>query len=77
MSSCPFPATISITPRAPICFMVPSIAPMYCLTELLGVSLLYFVCPRYDGKQSDSEASIQEVWEIKSIPSFPLLLGPL
>ena len=35
-------------------------------------------CPVYDTKQSDGEdAEMLELWEMQSIPSLPLLLGPL
>ena len=35
-------------------------------------------CPRYDTKQSDSEAPVMlELWGMKSTPSLPLHPGPL
>ena len=37
-----------------------------------------YKCPRYDTKQYDSESPvILELWEMQSIPSLPLLPGPL
>ena len=35
-------------------------------------------CPGYDTKQSDGEVPVVlELWEMRSTPSLPLLLGPL
>ena len=35
-------------------------------------------CPRYDSKQSDSEASVMlELWGMRTIPSLPSLPGPI
>ena len=35
-------------------------------------------CPRYDTKQSDSEAPVMlELWEMRSTTSLPSLPGPL
>ena len=43
-----------------------------------GVTPYANECPRYDIKQSNGEASVMlELWEMQSIPSLPLLPGPL
>ena len=35
------------------------------------------MCPRYDTKPSDSEASVLDLWGMWSVPSLPLLSGLL
>ena len=42
-----------------------------------GVRLLPNKCPVYDIKLSDGEAPVLEIWGMSSIPSLPLLSGPL
>ena len=85
VSPCPFPMTITITPRASsFLYFLSDCGPVSWSCGILRLHFCGVVrpapseCPGYNIKQSDGKASVMLLfWGMRSTPSLPLLPGRL